>query len=191
MSLIRGMAPNTMTKECIETEDQKSKTSQSVSTNEVQYVWRNVILMTVLHMFAIYGIYIALFRAKVNTLAFVHIIAILSSMGVQVCQQFLYSMNSILIEQPFISLDSRVHTDYGRTGHTKLNCRCVSYQPSSISWPFRTTYTSGVATIGCTTSIRKQMPIPTTRGEASSSRTWAGFWSKSIRTSERRARISI
>ena len=80
------MAPNTMSKDCIQTEEQSSgqTTTKLDKPYKAEYVWRNIILMALLHSYAIYGIYLAIFKAKLNTILFVHIIAILSSMGVQV-----------------------------------------------------------------------------------------------------------
>lgn len=82
------MAPNTMSKEFIRTEDRTHETTGPAKMDtpyKVEYVWRNIFLMALLHSFAVYGIYLAIFKAKLNTILFVHIIAILSSMGVQVC----------------------------------------------------------------------------------------------------------
>ena len=73
-----------MSKECLQSEDH-SKPSEANNTYKREYVWRNIILMALLHAFAVYGIYLAIFKSKWNTMVFVHIIAILSSMGVQVC----------------------------------------------------------------------------------------------------------
>lgn len=77
-----------MSKECLQNEEPNSKPSEANAVHKREYVWRNIILMALLHIFAIYGIHLAIFKAKLNTLVFFHIISILSSMGVQVCCSF-------------------------------------------------------------------------------------------------------
>jgi len=50
---------------------------------KTEIVWRNVVLMLILHIFAIYGYCISIANAKVQTWIFGYIIALSSSIGIQ------------------------------------------------------------------------------------------------------------
>ena len=83
------MSPNTMSKDCIPNDVHPSGKADAGTQPvdrpfKLELVWRNVILMALLHILALYGINVAIFKAKWATIVFVHCIAILSSMGVQV-----------------------------------------------------------------------------------------------------------
>ncbi|XP_054155270.1 acyl-CoA desaturase-like [Oppia nitens] len=50
---------------------------------QMELVWRNIILMLFVHLSAIYGLYLAMFYAKLETVVFMLILALMSSFGVQ------------------------------------------------------------------------------------------------------------
>ncbi|CAG2168631.1 unnamed protein product, partial [Oppiella nova] len=50
---------------------------------KLELVWRNIILMTIVHLSAIYGIYRGVFYAKPMTIYFMYLLGLLSSFGVQ------------------------------------------------------------------------------------------------------------
>lgn len=79
----------------------------------------------------------------------------------------------------------------GRTRPTKPACHCASSWWSFRQSPSRTQSTSGHAITECTTSLQTQTPIPIMPPEDSSSLTWVGCWSGSIRMWKRKESSSI
>jgi len=93
------MTPKTVTEECFQA-DEKTFKDSAEAPYKVQYVWRNIILMSMLHISAVYGLYIALYDAKWSTLMFLQTIAILSSMGVQAGAHRLWSHRAYKAKLP-------------------------------------------------------------------------------------------
>ncbi len=61
-----------------------NKTTKKLEKSfKTEIVWRNVVLMLFLHIFAIYGYCISIANAKVQTWIFGYIIALSSSIGIQ------------------------------------------------------------------------------------------------------------
>ena len=80
-----AMSPNSVPKDYVQSEEQKpSAQMMEQKPFRVQYVWRNIILMTLLHIAALYGLYLIVFRAKLATVFFLYALGLMSSMGVQV-----------------------------------------------------------------------------------------------------------
>ncbi|CAG2122417.1 unnamed protein product, partial [Medioppia subpectinata] len=48
-----------------------------------ELVWRNIILMALLHSSAVYGLYLAVYAAQFKTIMFMNFIAVVSSLGIQ------------------------------------------------------------------------------------------------------------
>ncbi|CAG2116801.1 unnamed protein product, partial [Medioppia subpectinata] len=48
-----------------------------------ELVWRNIILMALLHSSAVYGLYLAVYAAQFKTIMFMNFIALVSSLGIQ------------------------------------------------------------------------------------------------------------
>ena len=57
---------------------------------KLELVWRNIILMIIVHLSAVYGLYRGVFYAKPLTIYFMYLLGLLSSFGVQVCHQYVY-----------------------------------------------------------------------------------------------------
>ena len=49
-----------------------------------ELVWRNIILMVILHLSALYGLYLAITVVQFKTIMFLNFIAFFSSFGIQV-----------------------------------------------------------------------------------------------------------
>lgn len=113
-----------------ETETEKLKTPVNY---KVVPVWRNITLISILHISAMYGFYIGVFRAKWETIVFNYVISILSSIGVQAgahrlwCHRsykaklplrlFLAFFQTLALQNDIFewSRDHRVHHKYSET----------------------------------------------------------------------------
>ena len=90
------MSLKSLPEEYVKTHQQNSSLEMSdQKSSRVQYVWRNIVLMTMLYISAIYGLYLLVVRAKLSTLFFIYAIGFMSSMGVQV---FLLKIQNQLID---------------------------------------------------------------------------------------------
>jgi stearoyl-CoA desaturase (delta-9 desaturase) len=143
-----GMDRNNNSVFIAESETEKSKTSVNY---KVVLVWRNITLMLILHISAIYGIYIGVFRAKWETILFTYVISILSSIGVQAGTHRLWCHRSYKAKLPlriFLAIfqtmalqndifewsrDHRVHHKYSETDADPHNSK-RGFFFSHIGW---------------------------------------------------------
>ena len=54
----------------------------------MELVWRNIVLMSFVHLSGIYGFYLAMFYAQIKTVLFMISLVLMSSFGVQVNSVF-------------------------------------------------------------------------------------------------------
>ncbi|CAG2171304.1 unnamed protein product, partial [Oppiella nova] len=108
---------------------------------KLELVWRNIILMTIVHLSAIYGLYRGVFYAKPMTIYFMYLLGLLSSFGVQCgahrlwchrtykaklpLQILLAFMHILALENDIYewSRDHRVHHKYSETDADPHNAK--------------------------------------------------------------------
>uniref|UniRef100_A0A8C0ZP29 Uncharacterized protein n=1 Tax=Castor canadensis TaxID=51338 RepID=A0A8C0ZP29_CASCN len=131
---------------------------------KLEYVWRNIILMGLLHVGALYGLTLVP-TCKFYTWLWVYLYSILSGLGITAGAHRLWS-----------------HRTYKEPG-----CPCGSSSSSPTPWHSRTMYMNGLETTVPTTSSQKHTLILTIPVVAFSFLTWVGCWCANTQLSKRRA----
>jgi stearoyl-CoA desaturase (delta-9 desaturase) len=127
------MAPNIQSQNINEQEIQDITQSKNKSNYKLEIVWRNVVIMALLHVSALYGLYLFCFCVKWQTMAFAIFLYVISGLGITAGAHRLWSHRSYRAKWPLRvilcifntlafqnsiyewSRDHRVHHKYSET----------------------------------------------------------------------------
>ena len=134
---------------------------------KLEIVWRNVFVMTVLHLAALVGFYNILFNSKAQTGFWYLALGSLSGFGILVGAHRLWTHRSFKAHWSVRTVLMILQTMALQVNYLLLfwllSLRLIWIYPV-----FRMTYLSGLVIIVCTTNSRKRMPIRITQNGDSS-----------------------
>ena len=131
---------------------------------KLEIVWRNVFVMTVLHLAALVGFYNILFNSKAQTGFWYLALGSLSGFGILVGAHRLWTHRSFKAHWSVRTVLMILQTMALQVNYLLLfwllSLRLIWIYPV-----FRMTYLNGLVIIVCTTNSRKRMPIHIIRNE--------------------------